>query len=286
MDLSVKSYNHQFSMNDCSPGFCLVNRNHNEISEPLKLYFINLTAVLLIATFFFALPERSYSQTISFEAETGNTWFSRNDVRIPNEGGTEFNMLGLIGTNGSEFYRLQANLTISDRHTIRVLAAPISRSGTGEFATPVNFEGRVFEAGVPVEGTYQFNTYRLTYRYIFFDRNNWKLGAGAAALIRDAKVELRQGGATETNTDLGFVPLIHLYAKRDLGNGISVTLDGETLAAQQGRATDAAIFAGYDFSRQWTLNIGYRVLEGGADVDEVYNFAWINFAFIGLRVDI
>ncbi len=247
---------------------------------------VKFAVVFLTVMFFYALPENSYSQTISFEAEAGNSWFSRNDVRIPNEGGTEFNMLGLIGTNGSEYYRFRANMTIGDSHTIRILAAPISRSGTGEFTSPVNFEGRIFEAGVPVEGTYRFNTYRLTYRDTFYDRNNWTFGAGAAALIRDAKVELSQDGVTETNTDLGFVPLLHLYVKRDLGNGISVTLDGETLAAQQGRATDAALSAGYDFSEQWSLNVGYRVLEGGADVDQVYNFAWINFAFLGLRVDI
>jgi hypothetical protein len=29
------------------------------------------------------------------------------------------------------------------------------------------------------------------------------------------------------------------------------------------------------------LKAGYRLLEGGADVEEVYNFAWLNFLVIG-----
>lgn len=249
----------------------------------MKSLFCKLIAANLFLALFIIYPDISKSQSISFEAESGNSWFSRNDVRIPNEGGTEFNMLGLIGTNGSEYYRFRANVTFGENHTIRLLAAPLIRSGTGEFAESVNFENRTFEAGVPVNGTYRFNTYRLTYRYTFFDRENWTLGAGAAALVRDAKVELEQDDISESSTDLGFVPLLHLYVKRNLGNGFSVTFDGEALAAQQGRATDAALTAGYSFSENWKLNFGYRVLEGGADVDQVYNFAWINFAVIGLE---
>lgn len=192
-------------------------------------------------------------------------------------------MLGLIGTNGSDYYRLRGTVTIGGRHSFRLLAAPIQKRGSGEFSGPVEFEGRTFEAGVPVEGIYRFNTYRVTYRYTFYDRNRWTIGAGAAALIRDAKVELRQNNISESSTDLGFVPLLHIYAKRDLGNGFSLTLDGESLAAQQGRATDASLTANYKFSDRWSLNFGYRVLEGGADVEQVYNFAWINFAAVGLQ---
>jgi len=31
----------------------------------------------------------------------------------------------------------------------------------------------------------------------------------------------------------------------------------------------------------WDLKTGYRMVERGADVDEVYNFAWFNFYSIG-----
>ena len=31
-------------------------------------------------------------------------------------------------------------------------------------------------------------------------------------------------------------------------------------------------------SASWTVTVGYRTLEGGADVDDVYNFAWFHYA--------
>jgi hypothetical protein len=32
------------------------------------------------------------------------------------------------------------------------------------------------------------------------------------------------------------------------------------------------------------LRAGYRVVEGGADVESVYNFTWINYAALGATV--
>jgi hypothetical protein len=239
-----------------------------------------LILLALCLTFIFPVPANS--QDVSVEAETGLLWFSRNDVRIPNEGGTDFDMINLIGREVAPYYRFRVNFTFSDRHTVRFLIAPLTKIGTGIFNEPVFFEDTVFEADTPVDGTYKFNTYRLTYRYQFYDRNGWVLGAGVAGLIRDAKIELVQPNQFDSNTDVGFVPLVHLYAERRIGNLHSIIVDAETLAAPQGRATDAALLFNFGLSEKWSLFTGYRLLEGGADVDEVYNFSWINFALFGL----
>jgi hypothetical protein len=231
------------------------------------------------------VPDPVIGQDISVEAETGLFWFGRNDVRIPNDGGTDFDMVGLIGAEVAPYYRFRVNLGISDRHTIRFLLAPLAKIGTGTFNEPVFFEETEFEADTPLDGTYKFNTYRFTYRYTFLDRNNWVLGAGVSGLIRDAKVELVQPDRIDSNTDVGFVPLLHLYAERNIGGSHSLILDAETLAGPQGRATDAALMFNFRLSDSWNLFTGYRLLEGGADVDEVYNFSWINFALFGLGIN-
>jgi hypothetical protein len=44
------------------------------------------------------------------------------------------------------------------------------------------------------------------------------------------------------------------------------------------------IAATYRFSDRLGLKAGYRILEGGADNDEVYNFALFNFASAGLFI--
>ena len=49
---------------------------------------------------------------------------------------------------------------------------------------------------------------------------------------------------------------------------LNFNMDG--LAAPQGRAFDMAIKLKYDFSWNWSIGAGYRMLEGGADVKDVY----------------
>ena len=34
---------------------------------------------------------------------------------------------------------------------------------------------------------------------------------------------------------------------------------------------------------RWRVSAGYRGLEGGADTDDVYNFAWFNTGLISAR---
>ncbi len=224
------------------------------------------------------------AQTVTVEAETGGLWFSRNDVRIPNEGGTRFDMIDLIGSDLAPYIRIRASVRLFERHTVRILYAPLTKSGTGRLDKDgaIIFADSEFSPDLPITGTYQFNTWRLTYRYTFYDRGPWELGAGLAGLIRDAKVQLEQNGLEDRDTDLGFVPLVHLFASRELTGRLSLQLDAETLAGPQGRATDAALTIHYLLRDKLSLYTGYRILEGGADVDQVYNFSWINFVPFGL----
>lgn len=247
----------------------------------MKFLYALLPAILILCM---AVPAEVQSQSISLEAESGALWFSRNDVRIPNEGGTKFDMIGITGDDAVPYLRLRLNAAFGERqqHTFRLLFAPIRKIGTGVFDEPVFFEETQFEDGIGTDGTYRFNTYRLTYRYTFLDTERWTLGGGAALLVRDAKVELSQAGVTDSNTDLGFVPLVHLLAANHINERVSLVLDGETLAGRQGRATDVSLTANYRIGETWGIYGGYRLLEGGADVDEVYNFAWINFAAVGV----
>ena len=63
---------------------------------------------------------------------------------------------------------------------------------------------------------------------------------------------------------------------------LSVILEGDALAAPQGRAEDVLAGVTYDLHPGLALKAGYRLLEGGADNDEVYNFTLVNYAAFGL----
>lgn len=222
------------------------------------------------------------AQEFSVNVEGGVAAFTRNDVRIPNEGGTRFDMLNLIGEEARPYFRIKTGIQLGAKHQVFLLYAPLQVSGRGFLSQNTFFEADQFSAEEEVKGTYRFSNYRLSYRYTFLENDKWELGVGATAFIRDAKVQLEQGGLKEKNTDLGFVPLLHLFAGYSLNEQFQLVLDGEGLLGAQGRAFDAALMLNYRAFDNWSFQGGYRILEGGADVDEVFNFATAQFFFAGL----
>ncbi|MFC2134158.1 hypothetical protein ACFLTH_06030 [Bacteroidota bacterium] len=81
--------------------------------------------------------------------------------------------------------------------------------------------------------------------------------------------------------NVGFVPLIHFRLLWNFSDKFSFLLDGDALAAPQGRAEDVLAALIFNASEKIELKAGYRFVEGGADNDEVYNFAFINYASVG-----
>lgn len=96
--------------------------------------------------------------------------------------------------------------------------------------------------------------------------------------MRDAEVSLRQGTTSGRKDDLGFVPLLHLAGEWLVAPRWPLGLEADGLAGGPGRAVDAALKLGYDPGGAWMVRAGYRTVEGGADVDEVYSFAWLHYA--------
>ncbi len=213
----------------------------------------------------------------SLSAETGIVWFARNDIRIPADDGTRFDLLDLTGSGVDPFIRLYASYEFNKRHSLRLNIAPLKVDGTGTLDKDVFFEGATFKPGISTKGTYKFNTYRLTYRWMYHRSRNWHGGIGGALLVRDAKVELQQGSLKASNTDLGFVPLLHVYGAYLFNDRLSAVLDIEGAGASQGRAIDAALKVAYEWPSGWHAAAGYRTLEGGADNNSVYTFAWLHF---------
>ena len=103
---------------------------------------------------------------------------------------------------------------------------------------------------------------------------------GLTAKIRDAKIKLAQSGTSSEKTDLGFVPLLHLRGAIRFLDTWRALIDLDALAGGPGRAEDLALKLEYGFNGHWAISGGYRTVEGGADVEEVYNFAWLHYAVV------
>jgi hypothetical protein len=239
-----------------------------------------LAAALLIA----ASAASAGEPTFIAELEAGPVWQSRNDVQIPNdETGTRFSLVDFAGSGPWFAARLYLTLTAAERHQIRLLLAPLSIRPESELDAPVDFAGTRFEPGIPTTATYRFNSWRLTYRYRMRDTERFAWWLGFTAKIRDAKIELEQEGISAAKTDVGFVPLLHLAARYRPAERWSVLLDLDALAGGPGRAEDFSAKVSYDLSAKRSLSFGYRTVEGGADVDEVYNFAWLHYLVLSLE---
>lgn len=231
-------------------------------------------------------PRRLAAQTtprLVFELEGGPVWQTRNDVRVPNDAsGTAFSLVDLTGKGPWAAGRAYLTWNISDRHSLGLLAAPLSITATGVPGQSIAFAGVPFAPGVPATATYKFNSFRLTYRWRFHHGERWTWWLGATAKIRDAKIELSQGATTARKTDLGFVPLLHLEAEGRLGGPWRFLFNADALAGGPGRAEDVAVKLGYELGGDWRLAAGYRTVEGGADVESVFAFAWLHYAVASL----
>jgi len=213
------------------------------------------------------------------ELEAGPVWQSKNDVQIPNsDDGTRFSLVDLAGNGPWPAARLYFTWNINSRHGLRALAAPLSITETGVLASTTRFAGTVFAADTPTEATYQFNSWRLTYQYRFYSGGRWNWWIGFTAKIRDAKIELSQADESAKKTDVGFVPLLHIRGWYRFAGRWRLVLDADALAGGPGRAEDASLKLYADIGQDWSVSLGYRTVEGGADVDEVYNFAWLHYA--------
>jgi hypothetical protein len=146
------------------------------------------------------------------ELEAGPVWQSMNDVQIPGDSGTEFSFKDLTGSGPYAVGRFSFGWNIRERHGLRFVAAPLRVTGSGTFDEPVDFAGKTFAANTSTDGNYKFDTYRLTYRYQFLNTDAWRLRAGAALLLRDAKIELEQNGIKASDSNVGVVPLLSFAA--------------------------------------------------------------------------
>jgi hypothetical protein len=216
------------------------------------------------------------------DLESGVVFPGYNDVRIPGDEGTLFSLKDDLTPQNEFFYRIRLGYTINARHTLFLLYAPLETRSEGSKAEDILFEGVEFPANTQLEGTYKFNSYRLTYRYDIVQKPAFEFGLGVTAKIRDAKIALSSPGLVSEKTNVGFVPIINFRLKWNMDDHLGLLLDGDALAAPQGRAEDVLIAVTYKLSDRAGIRAGYRILEGGADNDEVYNFSLFNYASFGL----
>lgn len=242
---------------------------------------VTLAALLLASA---AAPPAARAAAWFADAETGIAWAGRNEVRIPDEGGTRFSLVDDLSASPAPYARFRLGVTLGERHTILGLYAPLRLTSRGPLPRDVTFAGTTFPAGSDVLATYRFDSIRLGYRYGVVRTARWQVDAGAAAKVRDAGITV-QGATRAARSNTGLVPLLSFRVACRVTPALAIVLDGDALGAPQGRAEDVGLAAQATLRDGVEARVTYRVLEGGSGGSGgVYNFALVHFAGAGLTV--
>lgn len=241
----------------------------------VAILMLSMGAVLLAAG-----PEPRFE----FDLEGGMAFISYSDIQIPKSTGTLISFSDELETDPAFFTRVRFNYYFNRGNMLSLLVAPLTLKGGGSVDREVVFEGESFAPGVTLNTVYRFNSYRLTYEHFWFAGEDMRFGLGITAKVRDAAISIADSTNISEKTNVGFVPLIKFSFAWNFLEPVALVIDGDALAAPQGRAEDVSIALRGDVDEVVALKLGYRVLEGGSDVEATYSFTWVNYLFAGVTL--
>ena len=224
----------------------------------------------------------AFGARFELDIESGATILGYSDIQIPKSTGTLISFSDELTTDPSWFVRGRFTCYINRHNSLSILVAPLTLHAEGSVARDIVFEGVTYPANSNLSTVYKFNSYRLSYQYHWLLSDQLKLGLGFTAKIRDAAISIEDASRFSEKTDLGFVPIIRFYGWWNFSGPLALQLEGDALAAPQGRAEDISITLQGRLSENLSIKTGYRVLEGGSDVEAVYSFTWVNYLLAGL----
>jgi hypothetical protein len=240
-----------------------------------------ITASLAILALFMPLAARA---EYVLNLQGAAVYTEKNDIRIPGDNGTKFSLSDDLSADTEYTGRLEAGYIHKGRDYFGIVIAPLSVDSRGSVDRDISFNGTTFQAGTHLDATFRFDSYRITWRRKLVARDDLDVWLGLTGKVRDAAISVEGGGQRSEKTNTGLVPLINFLLDWRICQPWSVRVAGDALAGPQGRAEDVLFAVLYDVGSSTKVFAGYRILEGGADNDEVYTFSLFHYAVAGVEV--
>lgn len=171
--------------------------------------------------------------------------------------------------------RLYGRVELNERWDVSFLYAPLDTEYSFKSRSNFNFNGESFNQNEQTRVGYKFNSYRVGFLRKY-QTGNFKFVVGPVLKVRDARLSVSQAGARSSFSNLGPVPLLGLGVDYRASESIHFIFYSDALAGGPGYAYDVNAEIRYKISPSQTLGVGYRTLGGGADNDELKNFARFN----------
>lgn len=224
---------------------------------------------------FIALLFSQYSWASSIDLDIGQTETVFNRFRIPNE---KSNQITTPSGGTLTSFRLTGTFDLKSGNQLYLLYAPLQTSYNFNATKNFRFNDTTFSNGEDTEVTYKFNSYRIGYLW------NWKSSSfrywiGAVGKIRDATIAVSQGSKNDSYSNVGFVPLASYGFDWQLTSFFSIFHHTDALGSSRGAAYDSQIEFKINTSKLST-SLGKRILGGGADNTNVYNFAQFDTLYL------
>ncbi|MCB4792586.1 MAG: hypothetical protein LHV68_11980 [Elusimicrobia bacterium] len=242
-----------------------------EISKAIKVFLVFLA---------FSSPAMGF-EPWNVDFETGLVTAGYNDIQVPGNIGTRFSLTDSFSVARKGFYRVRLTRELKKDKFISFLYAPLTLSASGVTGSLISFNNDTIPANTDVSAKYRFDSYRVSFWKLWKKSDDLSVKLGFTAKVRDASITLTGAGLTSEKKNTGFVPLLNFGLDYRLSKQLAFIFDADALAGGPGRAEDVLVAAQYRTGSRTSIKAGYRIVEGGADVTEVYNFALLNYWLIG-----
>lgn len=210
------------------------------------------------------------------QIEYGEYSTSYNYFQKPNN---DNNRIDLPQGNQTNYFRLRVNYKVKNDWSIYGLYAPLKKKYTVNVNKNFEYDGTQFNSG-RTEVEYKFNSYRLGLLKTFY-KESFKWWVGGTIKVRDAFINVTQGAnSSNTFSNIGFVPLLSIGGEYMINDHMKVFSHLDGLAGLQGSAYDLNLELRYKIVESHLLSLGKRVLGGGADNDQLKNFAQFNSTYL------
>ncbi len=257
--------------------------------------------ILLISIIFIPLSLSAQQSLINrddsnfkffLESELGTVKVNYHTILIGSETAGTGTTFDFVTQGGQEILfpiqRFNAGIVIADQHRLSFLYQPLEVLTEVTFKDDVTVDNVTFPGGTPMELSYGFPFYRITYAYDFFKSDRIDLAAGAAIQLRDASIVFKQqdGEQMTVSQNLGPVPALNLYGRYQFANGFYALADITGIYASSafinganfdfsGSLLDASLRGGYTLKNNIDLFMNLRFLGGSADgVSEYPDLYW------------
>jgi hypothetical protein len=239
-------------------------------------------------------------------AELGFLAVASHVVQLSNDG-TRFNYRDDGGQDVLfPFFRLSTDLKFKGRHTIVFLYQPLKLTGETVLSQDTTFDGVVFPAGTPLNSTYGFPFWRISYLYDFLRRSGDEVSIGFSLQIRNSTITFTSADGTlrADRRNIGPVPALKFRGRWGFENGVwwGTEIDGIYAPISgingssneiTGALLDASLRVGYDFSDRVAGFFNLRYLGGGAvgtesnpdSPSDGYTKNWLHFITVSLGVE-